>query len=220
MQLINGYVMTKPIEQGFDQDGNYKTKSGLLIPFVQGFQQYHQPVVHEVVEVPKGKLPYKSKNTLINMRWKTTCELQKGDHVLINYFEVQHCMRQDGFFFPRYQDMYLAKRGDEVIMLNGYILMDEWKKEESKKVSDLWIPEAPENKHKNKYAIIKYIGKPNEEYDSNKVTDDIKVVVGDVVMLRKPVKQARRTEDILHLKLFDKVYFLRQRKDIVGLVEL
>ena len=149
-----------------------------------------------------GREPKYTETELLNMPvpasmpWKTTLDLKQGDIVWCSANALMMCeklnrtIEADGelFHLISYENIYLRKNGNDVVMLNGYALLspvvktDEYRESMAKK--GIIIPEF---KHKDdlpdRLAEIKYLGEPIEEYlDENRIDDDI-YSVGDTVLL-------------------------------------
>jgi hypothetical protein len=105
-----------------------------------------------------------------------------------------------------------ARRGGEIIILNGYVLLEEVMEE--KKDNGIWSPV-----HKlTDRGIIRFMGS-KREYDLPQLTDDIDIAIGDEVLLRKgahiiPMERQK------YLATFDdgKMYRRVKRSDIVAVI--
>jgi hypothetical protein len=66
-------------------------------------------------------------NHMDTMRWECDVDIQEGDEVWLNYFDQLNAFsfRMDKRIFKlvHYSSLIIAKRGDETIMLNGYVLI-------------------------------------------------------------------------------------------------
>jgi co-chaperonin GroES (HSP10) len=133
-----------------------------------------------------------------SMPWDVDLELKHGDTVWYNPLcnhearprsETNRFGKGQGFeengqfyMFVHYQDIFIAKRGDEIICPNGYILGEPV--DDTKKYSIILINQ-PEN-FKNR-CIIRHTGKPVKEYMFGKevavAPDDTTIQDGDEVLL-------------------------------------
>lgn len=123
-----------------------------------------------------------------SMPWKTEIEIKEGDTVWFSYYESVNCdvmlCGDRTFYVIPYQNLYVAKRDNEIITLNGYCLC-----EPIPDIND--SPYAIDTReYKKDRVIIRYKGGPNDAYQPNDVTygtynnDDIEIEVGDEVLLR------------------------------------
>ena len=98
----------------------------------------------------------------------------------------------------------------QVVMLNGYILFEAIKKKEEEL---LWLPKE----QRDRFGIIRYLGRPNAEYADLSMWDDNRPRVGDFIHLA--YKVSRKLENPIHA-LFDKdkEYHITQRRRILGII--
>ena len=124
-------------------------------------------------------------------------------------------------------DIYVARRGDEVIPLNGYCLCEEVMKESMSEVLDIIQYDKDDNLEDpiDKQVVkVAYVGKTNRAYRGDgqeyKWDDGVGVSVGDVIIKRRSDIHIRLEED-LHRQFFDSpvMYFIIQRKDIYGTIQ-
>lgn len=147
-------------------------------------------------------------------------ELQIGDYAYFNYFASIHGTdvwvgspgHQELYRLIPYSGMMAAKRGDEVIILNGFVLLEEVNKEDGSDV--LWSPSSKDNTR----GIVRYIG-GKRKYDSPNLTDDIDIEIGDMVLIRKgaPIVPFERQS---YLATFDdgRLYRRVKRMDIAAVI--
>lgn len=168
----------------------------------------HTNRISEVI-LPPERLSFNKRPD--SMPWDTDMELQAGDIIWHDFMAARNCPvlqtaeeSEEEYKLLSYYDVYLAKRDEKFIPLNGYVLCEEVPAEKS----DLEIHE----KINKKLGKVAYIGKPNRSYKDSKQTDEADVKVGDIIV--------KRREDI-HILLesrdhqqLDKPYFIIQRKDI------
>ena len=140
-----------------------------------------------------------SETTLIDapipgsMPHKTTCQVKQGDIVWVNNNALLHAEKQgstvtcDGqlYYIIKYEDLYLKKSGDNVKMLNGWVLAElieelpDWGKRLEK--AGLIIPDTLKHEQFNdRLGIIKYIDEP-VEYLFDDRSDHPEVKVNDMV---------------------------------------
>ncbi len=142
-------------------------------------------------------------------------ELQVGDRVWFNYFSSLHgtdvWVGRELYRMIQYGGMVAARRGDQLIILNGYVLLEEVT-EASR--NDFW---QPIHVLKDR-GIVRFMG-GKREYELPQLTDDIDIAVGDLVALRKGchVIQMERQK---YLATFDdgKLYRRVKRSDIIAVI--
>jgi len=136
-------------------------------------------VVAKVVE----KLYYNRKDTLRTMSWDCDCDTQKGDRVWFHHLISKNCSEIDveGTIYKiiPFEDLFLALRGEEVIMLNGNILLSEVL---VPKLSELDITTDTVDKTR---GIVAYNGKDNRKYQAQGIADLSGLKKGDLVIINK-----------------------------------
>lgn len=167
-----------------------KTDGGIIIAFndeVQysegsGSHMADMAEVHGTVVLCPDKLYYNPEDPY-SMSWLTDMAIKVGDEVWFNFIASTHCSGFiiDGelYLFILYADLFIAKRGDEVIPLNGYVFLTEVKKETT---SFLYI--AGEDKVDMRRGVVRYVGEPNREYRISSFSDGIDITEGDKVQIR------------------------------------
>ena len=160
---------------GFNDDVQYAEGSGSHMA--------DMAEVHGTVVKAPDKLYY-SKDDAYSMSWKTRMAVKEGDEVWFNFIASTHStgFKIDGemYLFIPYADCLVAKRGEEVIPLNGYVLLSEMNKEEVSKV--LYLAET--DKVDLQRGTVRFVGEPNAEYRVDTFSDDIDIQEGDVVQIK------------------------------------
>ncbi len=144
-------------------------------------------------------------------------QLQVGDTVWFEYLASVNCevllCGNRRFYIIDYRDLYVAKRGDKVIPLNGYCLCEpikeEYESEFAKGVTD---------KFRTDRTVVRYLARPNDGYLPNDAvygtyySDNIDVKEGDVVSLRHnfPLYLLERLDMIATFS--DEPYYVVQRR--------
>ena len=143
----------------------------------------HAPTVGEVVRVPE-KLYYSRSNSN-STEWLTDMELREGDTVLYSYlsasialgmeqntyghtYEDKRIVTVEGddniYILVKYDKIYVAKRNEDVIPVNGYMLIEPL---ERKSIDTfLHLPDIVKeaNKDSSMYGVVRYKGSRIEEY--------------------------------------------------------
>lgn len=156
-----------------------------------------------------------------SLRFDTAMEVRVGDRV---YFEYMAHMMADTYgrwvhteqglmMLCKYDDLILAKRNGEIIMLNGYVLVEN----EIKKADDRFQIHDKENKTRSHaFARVHYYGGRNKAYLEQRGISDGHEIAESI--LYDP-RHAKELEYGLH-RIFDGRRLLRiQRKDIYGAVD-
>lgn len=246
--MMANYVLIKPDVLGCDE---FITKGGLKLYIdTQSLPELHINCWGKVAKNPMG-LYYKNM-TQGTLNWDTECETEIGDHVLYDFVaaaqalgklydknfecdDTKYLFCEDELYIVlRYDSLFLAKRNDEMIMLNGYVLVTPV--EEEIKSSLVLIPEHIKKKQSLKYGIVAAKGSMINEYATITPHDPIETDYCFTIQIKEG-KECRikhtdieigdmicfeRLNDItieydVHKKL-DKNYFRMQRRDIVAII--
>ena len=180
----------------------------------------HTNRISEVVVIPE-RLNFSNRPTdYDSMPWDTDIQIQVGDLVWHDFMAVHNCVNvvadnqpDEEYKLLNYQDLYVVKRGEEIIPLNGYCLCEEVLE---KRLSDMQVTDP---KVDNRFGKVVYLAEPNREYRQSKTTDEAEVAVGDVIIKRKAaIHILLESKD--HARFDgDKMYFIIQRRDVYGVVE-
>jgi len=196
------------------------TKGGVIVGFNDDVQYAEGPgshmadmaEVHGTVVMVPDRLYYK-KDDAYSMSWKTRMMLEEGDEVWFNFIASSHSdgFKIDGEMYLSipYADCLVAKRGEEVIPLNGYVLLSELTKQEVSKV--LYLAET--DKVDLQRGVVRFVGEPNEEYRVETFSDDIDIQKGEVVQIKAgftPFRLERQT----YFADFGEMLLVVQRRNI------
>ena len=165
----------------------------------------------EVVAVPEKFVARKSGR--YQTRWDTEIEIKVGDIVWCESTAFHNSERltdpeENLYYVIDYQSLIVAKRGTEVIMLNGRVLLDPLEPDYK---GTIYIPrESP--------SICKVIhsGSSNRNY-IHKTFEDVDIEEGDLVYV--PANQYFPLEDNIW-RAFGGKYYWTQKNQILGLVEV
>lgn len=159
------------------------------------------------------------------MPWETEMNLREGDEIYMTFQDSNYgypfTYKGNYMRMINYEGILLAKRGDDIIMCNGYVLLE---KLTVKKTFGAYTKEE-EDPH---FAIIHAIGQPNgklkgfDKFKKEEVfTEDSKidVRVGDKVFITDHTR-VFDLEDFAHAQ-FDnrKIYKVCSRRRITAIVE-
>lgn len=214
IEMMCNYVLVE-----YTPGDTSKTVSGIIVPIDSLDEADHISRTGFVVKVPKYLDYFKPKKEfkylsqyeqnrfMGSMNWKTDIDVQVGDEVCFNFQESINAYTykfEDRYFKSiHYQDIIAAKRGDEYIMCNGYVLLEEMTETEE------ILGYSKENIIQGK-GVIAYSGTPNHEYKIQErqygkyaYRSDPKTPLknGDIaVILKEHYNKARYLEDATHSK--------------------
>ena len=206
------------------------TEHGIIKAVDPSFRpNVHADRISEVVMVPEGLYYYpglyKHKKATESIDWDTDMELLPGDIVWHNFMELTDTynikVRDDKALYKllRYEDIYLAKRGEELIMLNGYCLCEEVLRE---RLSEFDVLDRDIDKNIGRVVLV---GKRNRSYRVRSGIRDLDgddmLKVGDIIVKRRPDVHIRLEEDV-HARFplgEKKMYFIIQRRDIFATID-
>jgi co-chaperonin GroES (HSP10) len=199
-----GLVLIKPVSK----EGTV-TKAGILIGFNPDTKYVEEEGSHIAdMTITEGKviaLPLHH----YTEGYTIPCEVEVGDHVHFNYFASLH---GTDVWVGKDDGLVAAKRGEEVIILNGYVILEAV--EEEKRDNGIYSPAHTDNTR----GIVRYMG-GKRVYDSPHLTDEIDLEIGDTVLIRKgaPVVPLERQK---YLATFDngKMYRRVKRNDIAAVL--
>jgi hypothetical protein len=169
-----------------------------------------------VVKTPEGL--YYSEDDPKSMNWKTDMLLQVDDLMWggIMEFHSGLTLHVDGKIYKiiPYSDLYVAKRGDKVIPLNGYVLLQTV---HYKKISDLDV--ISEDLIDPSRGIVAFVGEPNKGYKHPIYVDHTGLKVGDEVLLapRTPILFLERKVTFARFN-GDNLYFVVPMYKIVAVL--
>jgi hypothetical protein len=183
LRLPQNHVLVKP---NFN-NGKYKLASGHEIYLTADPNSpEHFAVTAEVVRLPEKLVSDGHKD---NMRWGTEVEVQIGDTVWCNSFNLMDVLGELEFaedfvltcegvnYVPlHYSYIYAAKRGDQIIPLNGYCLIEPVVNYIHESI--LIIPEHLKTQESKFVGMVRHMGIPNRWYYEEE-RDFSKKVSGD-----------------------------------------
>jgi co-chaperonin GroES (HSP10) len=136
---------------------------GFLVWKGTGNAVQHSERVVEIIRIPKT-LYFNPKDRSKSLSNKTTIEIKKGDIAIINHLEALNSwifkFNEEEYYLIRYDSIVVIKRGNKIIPVNGYVLLEESKDT----LKFLEFEKVVVNK---RYGYIKYLGKINQDYARN-----------------------------------------------------
>lgn len=99
---------------------------------------------------------------------QTDMEVKVGDRIFFHYLCILNCIRDkkfivcDGvpYFMVSYGSTYCSRRKDEVIPLNGYLMVEPVDDGIDEIVDGLYMPDSLKNNNHKNMGIVKYAGVP------------------------------------------------------------
>jgi co-chaperonin GroES (HSP10) len=193
-ETLGNNVMVK-----LDAKNDYiETKSGLRLLLDTSFEPEKHVVRVGTVEALPRELQFKKE-----IPWETEIELKLGDRVVMYFMAIQNCLSKeqkkyaqegkDVYIFIKYHNIYAIIRGEEIIPINGYVLVEpiedpEWiRLNEQASKAGLIIPDMRKlSKTHITYGKIAYLGKPNLRYSEKYKSDEYyDLKVGDEIIMKK-----------------------------------
>lgn len=186
------------------------TKSGIIISIMTENQYMAQNAdrVFEVVKLPERlRFVGVQKSAVRPVSWVTDMDLKVGDKIWVTAFETVNCQQIiiDGqnYSMIHYEEVRAAKRGEEIITVNGWILCHEIEHEER-------VLEYSKKKISEKELRVLCPAKANKsyvrEYKKGKYTHvyldlEIEINPGDII-IKYDTRFGTPLEDDMH-RTFD-----------------
>ena len=168
----------------------------------------HVEIINEVIAVPE-RLKFNE--------WETEMQLKVGDKVWVNYLSIIKGERvQVGgevYVLVPYEKIILTKRGDDLVMLNGYVLIEPVLEETQQSGIIILLKQA---KQASQRGYVRHMGIPNKRYTDESHTDEIDIKLGDMVGLKHGYNS--KLESSYHQTIGD--YWVVQRRNIVAAFDI
>lgn len=160
------------------------------------------------------------------MLYDTDMELQLGDKIIFEYLAYGEAIKNsplNGGYFIRYDEILVALRGDQVMPVNGIVLVEPIDITETQEVKEmtklLVVPDYVKTQKSQTRGVVRHLGTPVRGYamdvtESIFEADDVKV--NDKIYLNPHYAVPLQYE--LHQTL-SKVLYRMRRKDILGIYE-
>lgn len=100
---------------------------------------------------------------------QTTMEVKVGDKIYFHYLCIMNGIQQKKFivckgelyFIVKYESMYCCKRGEEVVPINGWMLVEPIDDSLPEKTNwGFYIPDNTRKKENKNQGIVRYMGNP------------------------------------------------------------
>ena len=224
-RIPKNFVLVE-VESLFHEKIIFKDGSEFIIDTTYEPEKHNQ--VSGIVHTVPDDLYFNTSDMEFSMEYDVPIEIEKGDMVFFHYLQLSEAIKNNYIMmiddkmhvYVRYDQCFCAIRNKEVIMLNGWILLEPFGEEETLR-SDLINVNLPFHRRKAHplRGEIAHIGLPVKKYLWSKYeTDqDIAVGYGDKVMFLPhsdiPLEYG------LHQTL-EKLYYRVQRKDLLSKINL
>lgn len=220
--LDDFHILENKVLIQYNEEEYNKTEGGIITIRDQDFAG-HAIRRGKVIKLP-NKLTCVRGNGL-SMSWECDIDIKVGDIVYMTPQDSYHCYpfrHEDKIMkLVNYEGIILAKRKDDIIMCNGYVLLE-------KEMHTISFGKFEKEEERKNYGTVKAIGKPNRRRKefNNKLKKDILVddsqmnlKVGDKVYIHDPTR-VFELEDFSHAK-FDnrKIYNVCSRRRISAILE-
>lgn len=205
-KLFNNKVLVEVEDFVYE---NIKTESGFQLTIDPSYEVPQYAVRHgKVALLPDRLITWEEDSKA--MTWKTDIEVRIGDVVwfygMMGQASEKVSFQGRKFMIVSYEDLYVAKRGDEVICLNGNVLLEPiYRHVEALSYTQTILDTT--------FAKVSFIGAVNKEYEHDK-EDCSELKEGMEVILSGFAQRYLELEPHLH---FDgKKYIICQNYEIVG----
>lgn len=193
-----------------------KTDSGIIM--VASTDTDYNPAVHSdrygvVYAVPPSLRFDKSP---MGMTWKTDIEIEVGDEVWFDYMNSENCVVlecDDGndYKLIDYENIYVAKNGNDLWPLNGYCLFSDHLFKATSKFDPL------DGTVDKRFGYVEHVASVIQEYQTATFSDNIDLDVGDKVMFGHRA-QYYYIEEKRYMGL-DQMYRPVQRRNVAAIMD-
>jgi hypothetical protein len=123
---------------------------------------------------------YSHLDDVLGMDWVTDIEIQEGDDIWFSGMIAHNAQKimcgDKRYILMHYEDLFVVKRGEKVIPLNGYIIMEPIE-------SEIKALSFSKNEIDDSKAVIVHNGSDNESYRIIVKQDDPYIEDGDIAIL-------------------------------------
>lgn len=229
IKCLNGNILIK-LRSDYDK---LVFKSGVELYIDTSFEpEQHAAIVGEVINIPNKIQTNKMGDN--GSLWETEVELEIGDEVVVSYQSVVNALKKTSNFITwegelyvivRYWNIFVGRRGDEIIPVNGFTIMEpvdlemEILKERLSKLN-LVLPDKLESIKFRQFGRVVYTGEPKKYVDENVTSLDRKLEKGDIVFMAS--YSDFNLEHSMHRKFFDNEhpeYIVCESRDILAIIK-
>lgn len=163
-----------------------------------------------VVSLPR-RLAHRKNGRDFGIEWETEIEAEIGDVAYWGIMEGTDCPMiicgDETFFLIDYSEIRVLVRKEEVIPVNGFIVVEEF----SDEIKSNFLITDFGSKPDHKKGIVRYVGKRNKSYynGDESTCDPKELTVGDTVLLQ--IKAWTRLEDSRFSSMDKKLGYVQGR---------
>lgn len=224
MKILHNTVMVR-----FDRDNDELLLStGDKLKLVTAWEPMMHAVTSGVVTHVPERLIFDRDRPESSMLYDTDMELKPGDRVIFDFKVEEHVRKLDpidGAYPLRYDDIFVAIRGEQIIPINGIILIeacDTTAEEDVQQVlsTGLHLPDTVIKEKSERYGIIRHIGSPLRGYlhGPEELTEaDDEVHVGDKIVFH-PVYAIELQYSLHQIIERGKTMYRMRRKDVFAVL--
>jgi len=148
-------VLVKPLKEN-----NFIVKDGVVFYLDTSYsKERHAITFGEIVSNPSS----------ISSDFRTDIETKEGDIVFFHYLATLNAIRDKKFiktegeeilYSVSYDSLYCAKRGEDIICLNGFILVRPLATYSNDKIGNVYLPESMLKKEQAGRGMVAHAGNP------------------------------------------------------------
>jgi hypothetical protein len=224
MKIIANNLMVR-----FDRDNDeLLLANGQKLHLATGWEPYQHAVTSGVVTAVPDKIIFDRRDHRRSVLYDTDMEIQLGDRVIFDFKVEEHVRKVapiDGSYPLRYDDIFVVIRGEQIIPVNGIILVeacDTTIEEDVRRVLDsgLNLPETVTKEKSERYGIVRHIGTPLRGYlqapeDLDELSDVVNV--GDKIVFH-PTYAVELQYSLHQIIEKGKTLYRMRRKDVFAVM--
>ena len=224
MKILHNTVMVR-----FDRDNDELLLStGDKLKLVTAWEPMMHAVTSGVVTHVPQNLIFDRERPDASVMYDVDMELQVGDRVIFD-FKAESAVRKhgdiDGSYPLRYDDIYVAIRGEQIIPVNGIILVEACETTVEEDVQQalkagLELPDTVVKEKSERYGIVRHIGSPCRGFlqAPEELTEvDDEVCVGDKIVFH-PVYAIELQYSLHQILEKGKTLYRMRRKDVFAVL--
>jgi len=219
MKLLFNNVLVK-----FDEPNDHIKVGDVELQIDTSYNPMQHAITTGTVIGLPSRLIFDRKEPAKTMLYDTDMELRVGDRIIFEYLAYGEAIKNDpidGGYCIRYDEVLVAIRGEQVIPVNGIVLIEPIDISETEEVKEmskfLVVPDYVKTQKSESRGIVRHVGSPLRGYamdTSNSIYEADDIHVGDKVYFNSNYAIPLQYE--MH-RIFDKVLYRMRRKDILGI---
>ena len=219
MKLLFNNVLVK-----FDEPNDHIKVGDVELQIDTSYNPMQHAITTGTVIGLPSRLIFDRKEPSKTMLYDTDMELRVGDRIIFEYLAYGEAVKNDpidGGYCIRYDEVLVAIRGEQVIPVNGIVLIEPIDISETEEVKEmskfLVVPDYVKTQKSESRGVVRHVGSPLRGYamdTSNSIHEADDLHVGDKVYFNSNYAIPLQYE--MH-RIFDKVLYRMRRKDILGI---